>query len=143
MIIDANLLLYARDRTSRFHEPARAWLEEVLNGSTRAGLPWQSLTTFMRISTSPRILARPLSCEVAMQQVHEWLAAPAAWVPVETDRHAEVFAHLVTTHRIVGDLIPDARLAALALEHGVEIASADGDFARFSEVRWRNPLATP
>lgn len=140
MIIDANLLLYARDSGSPFHSRARQWLEDTLNGSVRAGLPWQSLIAFHRVSTRANA-PNPLSPAEASDQVQEWLAAPAAWVPLETRDHAAALAALVAAHNVDGRLIHDAHLAALALCHGVEVCSADGDFARFHEVRWTNPLA--
>ncbi len=140
MIVDANLLLYARDSASPFHDHARKWLEDALNGPVRVGLPWQSLIAFHRVSTRSNA-PTPLAPDDASAQVREWLAAPAAWVPVETPDHATVLAELVATHQVDGRLIHDAHLAALAMCHGVEVCSADADFARFTEVRWRNPLA--
>lgn len=141
MIVDANLLLYARDSASPFHDRARAWLEDALNGPVRVGLPWQSLVAFHRVSTRSNA-PTPLSPADAADQVDEWLAAPAAWVPLETADHATVLGQLVRTHQVDGRLIHDAHLAALAICHGVEVCSADADFARFTEVRWRNPLAS-
>lgn len=141
MIVDANLLVYARDAASPFHDRIRPWLEDALNGPARVGLPWQSLIAFHRVTTRSNA-PNPLSPEEASEQVREWLDAPAAWVPVETPDHAEVLAALVATHNVDGRLIHDAHLAALAICHGVEVFSADGDFARFPEVRWANPLAT-
>lgn len=141
MLVDANLLLYAEDQTSPHHEPAKTWLEEALNGPVRVGLAWPALLAFLRIRTHPRAYRRPLSAPRAWSQVGDWLAAPAAWVPSPTDRHAEVLGALVTRYRPVANAWPDAHLAALAIEHGVEVASADTDFARFREVRWVNPLA--
>ena len=106
------------------------------------GLPWESLTAFVRLATNPRVVERPLAPVDAWAFVEEWLAAPAAWVPVPTERHAAVLGDLVRRYRPSAKLVPDAHLAALAIEHGVEIISADTDFARFTEVRWRDPLAT-
>lgn len=140
-LIDANILLYARDRESTLHERAREWLTERLNAPVRAGIPWQSLVAFLRISTHPRAYERPLSPAEAWRQVLDWVAAPASWQPVPTERHAEVLGGLVERHEPRGNLISDAHLAALAIEHGLEICSADTDFARFDEVAWRNPLA--
>lgn len=139
-LVDANLLLYARDRESPEHELASAWLTERLNGPARVALPWQSLVAFLRIATHPRAYERPLSATDAWHQVTDWLAAPAAWVPSPTKQHAEVLGDLVERHSLRGNLISDGHLAALAIEHGLEVCSADTDFARFSEVRWRNPL---
>lgn len=141
MIVDANVLLYGRNTADPRHGAARDFLETVLSGPRRVGLPWQSLTAFLRIATHPRVFPRPLATRQAVEQVHEWLAAPAAWVPLPTGRHAEVFLPLVRDQRITGQLVSDAHLAALALEHGTGIWSTDGDFARFAGLRWANPLA--
>ena len=140
MLVDTNLLLYARNADDPRHAAAREWLTGVLNGPTRVGLPWQSLTGFLRIATNPRAFAKPLTPDAAASQVDAWLAAPAAWVPAPTDRHAEVLGRLIRAHALAGPLIADAHLAALAIEHGVTLCSTDADFARFPEVRWLNPL---
>jgi toxin-antitoxin system PIN domain toxin len=140
MLVDANLLLFAVDTLSPFHDRARTWLTEALNGDQRVGLPWQSLTAFLRISTHPRAATNPLRPEDAWQQVQEWLTAELAWVPLPTSRHADVLGGLLTTYQLSGNAVPDAVLAALCIEHGLVIYSADTDFARFAEISWRNPL---
>lgn len=140
MLVDANLLLYARDVSSPFHEPARSWLVARLNGPVRVGLPWQSLIAFVRISTHPRAYEEPLTPDLAWEQVTEWLGAEPAWVPGPTPRHADVLGGLLQRHQPRGNLVSDAHLAALAIEHGLRLYSADTDFARFSEVEWVNPL---
>lgn len=140
MIVDANLLLYAEDESSPFHPRARSWLEQVLNGATRVGLPWPSLLAFARIRTHPGIYRSPLTGADAWSRVHDWLAAPAAWVPHPGERHAEILGELIGHYHLSGNALPDAHLAALAIEHGVTVCSADTDFARFAEVRWVNPL---
>jgi uncharacterized protein len=140
MLLDANLLLFAVDRESPFHTPAREWLDEVLNGDRRVGLPWQSLAAFLRIATHPRASKHPLGPDEAWQQIEEWLACEVAWIPVPTDRHAAVLGDLVKRYQLRGKVITDAQLATLALEHGLTVCSADTDFARFTELRWENPL---
>jgi toxin-antitoxin system PIN domain toxin len=140
MLLDANLLLYAADERSPHNRQAVEWIEERLNGSRRVGLPWQSLVAFLRVSTHPRILASPLAPGDAWHQVEDWLAAPAAWVPVPGPSHAELLGELIVRYGIAGNLVPDAQLAALALEHGLAVCSTDTDFARFREIRWTNPL---
>ena len=140
MLLDANLLLYAVHRRAAQHEAATAWLTEQLNGSRRVGLPWQSLAAFLRIATHPRAFERPLDVATAWQRVADWLAAPATWIPQPGPGYAALFGELVTRHEIHGNLVPDAQLAALALEHGLTVCSADTDFARFAEVGWTNPL---
>lgn len=142
MIVDANLLLYARNASDPRHADARAFLEDVLNGPRRVGLPWQTLTAFLRIATHPRVFATPLSSAAASDQVAQWLAAPAAWVPVPGERHAEVLLELLRRLRLVGPVVSDAHLAALALEHGTGIWSTDTDFSRFPGLRWEDPLSS-
>lgn len=140
ILVDANLLLYARDSSSPQHRAAAAWLTEVLNGPARVGLPWASLLAFARIATHPRVYEQPLTAAQAWKQIDDWLAAPAAWIPQPTDRHAAVAGEIMRTCDVRGNLVPDADLAALAVEHGLEIRSADSDFAQFPQVAWRNPL---
>lgn len=141
MIVDANVLLYAVDRSSPFHRPAAAWLTDALNGPGRIGLPWQSLGAFLRVATNPRALERPLEPGDAWSFVRDWLALPSVWTPGPTERHAEVLGSLIERYRLRGNLVTDAELAALAIEHGLAVCSADTDFARFQEVRWVNPVA--
>ena len=139
-MIDANLLVYATDAHSHVHARARTWLDEQLAGPRRVGLPWLSLAAWLRIVTSPRIVAQPLRSDEAWEQVDRWLAAETAFVPSPGPRHAEVLGDLVVRHDVRGALVTDAQLAALAIEHGLVVCSADSDFARFPEVRWENPL---
>ena len=141
MLVDANILLYAVDAASPWHGRASSWLSEALNGPRRVGLPWLSLAAFVRISTHPRASEHPLAAEVAWSHVTDWLAAGPAWIPGPTERHADVLGGLILRYHLAGNLVPDAEVAALALEHGLTVCSADTDFARFTEVRWENPLA--
>jgi toxin-antitoxin system PIN domain toxin len=141
MLVDANLLLFAVHESSAFHAAARAWLTEQLNGARRVGLPWQSLGAFLRIATHPRAFERPLEPATAWARVTDWLGTGAAWIPTPGERHAEILGELMARHHVRGNLVPDAQLATLAIEHGVAVASADTDFARFPEIRWENPLA--
>ena len=140
ILIDANLLLYARSREAPQHNQARAWLDAQLSGRSRVGLPWESLLAFVRLISNPRIYTRPEPVSGAWAQVEDWLSAPPAWIPLPTDRHLEVLAHLLPAVDR-SELIPDAHLAALAIEHGLTLASSDRDFARFSNLPWVNPLA--
>jgi uncharacterized protein len=140
MIVDANVLLYAVDASSSFHAPARDWLESSLNEPSRVGLPWASLLAFQRIATHPRASARPLSSAEAWSFIADWLDADATWVPVPGERHAEIISDLIVAGDLRGNLVTDAHLAALAIEHGVGICSTDSDFARFPQVTWVNPI---
>jgi uncharacterized protein len=140
MLVDANLLLYAVDDRSPLHGQARRWLTERMNGDRRVGLPWQSLSAFLRIVTHPRISPQPFTPAKAWTFVDRWLAADVVFVPQATARHAAILGDLVTRYELRGNLVPDGELAALAIEHGLPIYSADTDFARFREVEWINPL---
>jgi toxin-antitoxin system PIN domain toxin len=141
MLVDANLLLFAVHESNPLHSAARSWLTEQLNGARRVGLPWQSLAAFLRVATHPRAFERPLDPTTAWARVTDWLAAGPTWIPTPGEGHAEILGDLITRHDIRGNLVPDAQIAALAVEHGLVVVSADADFARFTEIRWENPLA--
>lgn len=141
VLVDANILLYAVDEASPSHQRAKTWLEEALNGARRVGIPWQSVTAFLRIVTNPRALDEPLSPTTAWELVDAWLDSPAAWVPQPLSGHREILTRLVTQLDLRGNLVTDAVLAALCIEHGLAIVSADSDFARFAEIEWHNPVA--
>ncbi|MFN2581127.1 MAG: TA system VapC family ribonuclease toxin [Candidatus Dormibacteria bacterium] len=141
MLVDTNILVYSMDATSRLHDAAAAWLGEQLNGIRRVGLAWQSLTAFLRLTTNGRITRSPLQPRDAWGYVERWLAEPITWIPAPTDHHADVLGDLIVRHDLRANLVPDAHLAALAIEHGLTVYSADTDFARFPEIRWENPLS--
>ena len=140
ILVDANLLLYAANRDAPEHERARAWLDEQLNGTTRVGLPWPSLLAFIRIVTNPVILRRPVMAADAWRQVRDWLGCEVAWIPLPGAGHADVLGKLLEEPFVTSRLVPDAHVAALAIEHGLTLCSTDGDFARFPGLRWENPL---
>jgi len=141
VILDANILIYAVDAGCAQHRPAKDFVEEHLNGETRVGLPWQSLAAFLRIATHPRVMTNPLSGVEATEFVDDWLAAPAAWLPEMNAATWSILRRVVHTYGVTANLVPDAQLAALAIQYGVPVVSADSDFARFSEITWINPLA--
>ncbi len=139
ILIDANLLLYAQFADFPQHVRARPWLESQMNSPGRVGIPWQSTLAFLRLATNPRIFRRPLPMRVAWQQVTEWLQHPRVWIPEPGADHAVILGRLLAN--ATGNLVPDAHLAAIAIEHGLTVCSADSDFARFPGVSWLNPLA--
>ena len=141
ILVDANLLVYAHVRDFDQHEAARSWLDAQFGNAARVGLPWASLLGFLRLVTNPRIFERPEPTASAWQQIEEWLDREGAWVPEPTARHRHVLGSLLSRVTVSGNLVPDAHLAALAIEHGLTLASTDGDFARFPDLRWTNPLA--
>jgi uncharacterized protein len=103
-------------------------------------LPWQSLLSFARLVTNPRLFERPLSVATAWQQIESWLDCPVVRIPNPGDRYREILARLMASSVDRSNLIPDAQLAALGIENGFILCSSDRDFARFSELRWENPL---
>jgi uncharacterized protein len=140
-LVDLNLLLYAIDEGSAQHARARPWLEEALSSTEEVGFAWVVLLGFVRISTNPAILEQPLSSDEALDYVDGWLAQPSATVVHPTERHADHLRELLKRLGTAGNLSSDAHLAALAIEHGSELCSADTDFARFAGLRWHNPLS--
>ena len=142
ILVDANILIYSHVASFSQHKAARKWLDQQLNGSTRVGLPWGSLLAFLRLVTNPRVFERPEPMVDAWHQVRAWLACETVWIPQTTERHANLLNELLALPGVHANLVPDAHLAALALEHGLTLCSTDGDFARFPALRWRNPLAS-
>lgn len=140
ILIDANLLVYAHVTSFAQHEKARAWLDDRINGATPVGLPWPSLLAFVRIVSNPRIFDRPVTVSAAWAQAESWLAAKSVWIPLPTDRHQQILGPLLANTASGANLVPDAHLAALAIEHGLQLCSTDGDFARFYGLEWENPL---
>ena len=141
ILVDANLLIYAHVREMPQHGAALEWLDRQFNELPRVGLPWSSLLAFIRIASNPRVMERPLTVRQAWIQVEDWLRARTAWIPVPTDRHRQILGPLLNQATSRSTLVPDAHLAALAIEHGLTLCSTDGDFSRFAGLRWVNPLA--
>jgi uncharacterized protein len=141
ILLDANLLLYAAVESFDQHEVARHWLDDHLNGTARVAFPWPTVLTFVRIASNPRVFERPASVADAWQRVTDWLDCQTSWIPEPTERHREILDGFMRTAVTSAKLVPDAHLAALAIEHGLTLCTTDGDFARFSGLRFENPLA--
>src|ERR1043166_9426676 len=141
ILVDANLLVYAHVTVFQQHRRARTWLDSELNGSSPVGLPWHTLLAFLRIVTNPRIFQAPESMANAWKQVEDWMDCEPTWIPEPTERHREVLGSLLKGSGMQANLVPDAHLASLAIEHGLILCSSDGDFGRFPNLRWQNPLA--
>lgn len=139
IVPDANLLLYATEASSPFHERARRWWQQTLSGDELVGLPWASLLAFLRLSTNATVYARPLSVDAAVAVVETWLDAPNVSVIHPGPRHPHAI-RAFTPEGAGGDAVNDVHIAALAWEHGGTVHSADSDFARIPQVRWVNPL---
>jgi toxin-antitoxin system PIN domain toxin len=141
-LVDANILVYATDADSKYHDAARDWLDTNLAGQPGyVGLPWPSILAYLRLVSNPRVYSPPAPIAEAWDRVEDWLSRPAAWVPVPGSRHQRMLEQIVRSAHPTGNLVPDAHLAALAAEHGLTVVSTDTDFVKFTGVNWLNPLA--
>lgn len=140
ILVDANLLIYAIDSDSVHHNAARRWLEKSLSGTTQVGLAWIVLLAFLRVTTHPRVVRNPLAPEAAVNYVDEWLACPCVVGVAPGERHWPILRQLISTSGTAANLTSDAHLAALAIEHGYAVYSADHDFKRFAGLKHVNPL---
>jgi hypothetical protein len=139
-LVDVNVLLYAVNADAENHEKAHRWLSAALTSPTKAvGLSWAVLLAFLRISTHRAVFPTPLDLEPALQIVEEWLQMPPTLIVEPTQRHLTLLGGLLKELGVVGNLIPDAHLAALALEHRATIVSFDRDFGRFRGLDWVIP----
>lgn len=139
LVVDANVLLYAINASSPQHGRARAWLDDALDGGATVGFAWSVLLAFLRLSTHPAVFPRPLPGETALGIARDWLNRPTAVTVEPTARHLDELASLLAPLGTAGNLVADAHLAALAIEHRAELVSYDRDFERFPGVRRREP----
>jgi hypothetical protein len=140
IVPDTNLLLYAVDASSPHHRIAHAWLDRVMNGAEPVGFAWTAVIGFVRITTNPRILEQPIPLETALQLMRRWLAQPVSTVVEPGARHWAILQQLLQEAGRGGNLVTDAHLAALCIERGATLASADADFSRFRGLRYCNPI---
>ena len=138
-VVDANVLLYAVNVDSARHEASRDWLDESLSGASVVGFAWVAVLAFLRLSTKSGIFPSPLSDDAALATVGAWLAQPAAVVVEPTARHLSLLRDLLAAAGSAGNLVNDAHLAALAIEHRGSVVSYDSDFGRFPGVSWTEP----
>ncbi len=140
ILVDANILLYAEDSLSEHHTAAVKWWDAQLSGESSVGLAWQVIQAFIRIGTNPRLHKRPLTIGEATDRVESWFDQPNVRLVQPGDKHWNIFRKLLRETKAVGNLVSDAHLAALALEHNCEMCSTDSDFAKFPALKWRNPI---
>ncbi len=141
LALDTNILVYAHRRGTLYHVKAYRLLETLAQGHEPYALFWPSLYEFIRVVTHHRIFDPPSTREEALEAVAQFLAPPAARALSEGTHHAEMLRRILNESPVSGNLVHDAHLVALALEHGVhEILTADADFSRFPQISSRNPL---
>ena len=141
IVIDANLLIYSYDAHAVQHKKSAAWLEKVFSETEAVGLPWQSIAAFLRVVTNRRLPGVRVRLEDAVQAVEEWLRVPNVKILVPGDQHWSLLKRMVVEGAASGPLVSDAMVAALTIEYGGVLHTADRDFARFPGLRWENPLA--
>jgi len=140
ILVDVNLLIYATDHDSPHHKQICRWLEQTLSGTTEVGLAWIVLLAFIRITTHTGIMKHPLEVDTAIAYVDSWLNQPYVHAIVPGENHWSILRNLLKTVGTAGNLTSDAHLAALAIEYGASIYSADYDFQRFPGITHINPL---
>jgi len=140
IVLDANLLLYAYNSTAPNHAQARHWVEEVFSGTEAVGLPWQTVSAFLRIITNRQLIGERLSMEEAAAVVEEWAAMPVVHLLAPGVRHWAFFRRMLVEGKVSGPMTTDAQLAALTMENGGVLYTADRDFARFPGLKWVDPL---
>lgn len=140
IVPDVNLLLYAQVSAFPEHAAARRWWEGLLNGEATVGLSLPALFGFIRIATHPRILRPPMAVPGTIEVVEGWLARPQVQLVQPGPRHLEIAFGLLRQLGTAANLTTDVQLAALAIEHQAQLHSNDGDFGRFPQLRWVNPL---
>jgi toxin-antitoxin system PIN domain toxin len=141
ILLDANLLIYAYHQGSEWHPPARRWLTKVLEEEAIVALPWGVLLAFLRLSTNQRVFSSPYSSREATDIVASWLERPNVVALQPGEAYWHILRELICETRAAADLIADAHLAALAIEHSATLCSTDRDFARFPGLKFLNPLA--
>lgn len=139
LLVDANVLLHAVNESAREHARARDWLRDVLGGGEAVAFAWTVLLAFLRLATHPAVFARPLTSEQAAAIVERWLGTPAAMTLDPSPRHLALLRGLLAETGAAGNLVTDAHLATLALEHSATVVSFDRDFGRFRGLSWRLP----
>ena len=139
-LVDANVLIYAVNSDSPHHHKARMWLEGALSGTESVGFAWTVLLAFLRVTTRPGILQRPLNVAAAISYVDSWLQQPNAEIVEPGENHWQILRMLLATNGTAGNLTSDAHLAALALGSGSTLVSTDHDFRRYAGLSVVNPL---
>jgi toxin-antitoxin system PIN domain toxin len=140
IVPDINLLLYAYDSDSPFHAKAAAWWQDCLSGTEPVRLPQVVVFGFLRIATSARVFQNPMTPTEASGHVRSWLLQPCAQILEPGPDHTNQVLNLLEKLGTVGNLVTDAQIAALAIEHGAVLHTADTDFLRFPGLRWFNPI---
>jgi uncharacterized protein len=140
IVVDANLLIYSYDSHSPHHKKSLSWFEKTVSGAETVGMPWQTVSAFVRVLTNRKLQGLRLSIEQAAEIVDEWLEQPNVRLLFPGEDYWHVLRRVVIEGQAPGPLVSDAEIAALTIEYGGVLHTADRDFARFPGLRWKNPL---
>lgn len=139
--IDTNVLIFAEITSSRHHDKARALLQELAEGGRPWAIPWPCIYEFLRVVTHPRVFHPPVPMERALSDITRVLSSPTLRLLQETSRHSGIMASVLRESAASGNLIHDAHIAALCIEHGVsDLYTGDRDFRRFSLLNVVDPF---
>ena len=140
ILLDVNILLYGVDTASPFHPHARQWLDEMFAKRVQLGIPFTAYLGFLRISTGRSVLKKPLSLQDAFTMMDEHFSQSNVMMVYPTESHVPIFQHIAKEAQVTADEIPDAHLAALAIEHNAQLCTHDRGFRRFKGLKIIDPI---
>jgi len=142
--VDTNVLIYSEIESSKYHSPARKVLKDLAEGALPWAIPWPCIYEFLRVVTHPRVFHPPVPLDIVLKDLEQLLASPSLLLLAETEQHASVLKQALRQAGATGNLIHDAHIVALCLEHGVsELITGDRDFSRFTGLKTINPFTGP
>lgn len=139
-LIDVNLLVYAVNSTASQHHPVKKWLEEMTSSGAPIVFPWVTIIGFLRVATNAKALPNPLTTNQALSSLQQWLGRDHVHIVEPGPWHWQILSEMIARFNLVGNSLTDAHLAAMAIEHGWTLYSADRGFARYPNLKWVNPI---
>ena len=142
ILTDANILIYAYNELASEHRSARTWLRTSLAGPEPIAFSWLAIMAFVRVATNKKIFSKPYSTNESFDVVENWLSAPGSLILTPGGEHLKIVKRLANESGVYGAMLTDAHIAALAIEHGITLATTDSDFSQFNGLKWINPLVS-
>ena len=140
IVPDVNVLVYAANSASPHHQAARSWWERTLSTGQPVGMPWVVATGFLRVVTNPRVFTSPYEVSEALDIVDGWFAVPSVLAIGPGRRHSALLRSFLEPLGQGANAVPDAHIAAIAVEHSATLHSTDRGFARYAGLDWVDPL---